>query len=130
LGDTVAEREGIDAALESVWKAKREYRAELGRKRALRFLRYRRFTGGVAIIPKPHESSVREVSMPKPKSLADEVLDSLECKGLVEKSGISRTAPNGEVQPVWRLTPLGKWLSETGQLDNYLATWNTDLKSS
>jgi hypothetical protein len=41
LGDTVAEREGIDAALESVWKAKREYRAELARKRALRFLRYR-----------------------------------------------------------------------------------------
>jgi hypothetical protein len=22
------------------------------------------------------------------------------------------------------------WLSETGQLDNYLATWKTDLKSS
>ena len=40
LGDTVAEREGINAALESVWKAKREYRAELGRKRALRFSQY------------------------------------------------------------------------------------------
>jgi len=68
--------------------------------------------------------------MPKPKTLVDEVLDSLECKGLVEKSGIFRTAPNGEVQPVWRLTPLGKWLRETGQLDNYLSTWKKDLKSS
>ncbi len=29
LGDTVAERESINAALESVWKAKREYRVEL-----------------------------------------------------------------------------------------------------
>jgi hypothetical protein len=37
LGDTVAEREGINAALESVWQAKREYRAELAKKRALRF---------------------------------------------------------------------------------------------
>jgi hypothetical protein len=41
LGDTVAEREGIDAALESVWKAKREYRAELARKRASRFSEFR-----------------------------------------------------------------------------------------
>ena len=41
LGDTVAEREGINAALDSVWKAKREYRAELARKRALRFSGYR-----------------------------------------------------------------------------------------
>jgi hypothetical protein len=40
LGDTVAEREGINAALESVWRAKREYRAELARKRALRFSQY------------------------------------------------------------------------------------------
>jgi hypothetical protein len=41
LGDTVAEREGINAALESVWQAKREYRAELTEKRAVRFSRYR-----------------------------------------------------------------------------------------
>jgi hypothetical protein len=41
LGDTVAEREGINAALESVWQAKREYRAGLARKRALRFSKYR-----------------------------------------------------------------------------------------
>jgi hypothetical protein len=41
LGDTVAERDGINAALESVWKAKKEYRAELARKRALRFSGYR-----------------------------------------------------------------------------------------
>jgi hypothetical protein len=41
LGDTVAEREGINAALESVWKAKREYRAELAKNRALRFSKYR-----------------------------------------------------------------------------------------
>jgi hypothetical protein len=41
LGDTVAEREGINAALESVWKTKRQYRAELARKRALRFSGYR-----------------------------------------------------------------------------------------
>jgi hypothetical protein len=40
LGDTVAEREGINAALESVWKAKWEYRAELAKKRALRFSKY------------------------------------------------------------------------------------------
>jgi len=25
---------------------------------------------------------------------------------------------------------VAKWLSETGQMDNYLATWKTDLKSS
>jgi nuclear transport factor 2 (NTF2) superfamily protein len=37
LGDTVAEREGINAALESVWRAKREYRIELAKRRALRF---------------------------------------------------------------------------------------------
>jgi hypothetical protein len=42
LGDTVAEREGINAALESVWQAKREYRAELAKKRALRFSGYRK----------------------------------------------------------------------------------------
>ncbi len=40
FGDTVAEREGISAALESVWRAKREYRAELAKKRALRFSQY------------------------------------------------------------------------------------------
>jgi hypothetical protein len=40
----VSEREGIDAALESVWRAKREYRAELAKKRALRlrFSEYRK----------------------------------------------------------------------------------------
>ena len=32
LGDTVAEREGINAALKSVWRAKRKYRAELAKK--------------------------------------------------------------------------------------------------
>jgi hypothetical protein len=31
LGDTVAEGEGINAALESVWRAKREYRIELAK---------------------------------------------------------------------------------------------------
>jgi hypothetical protein len=41
LGDTVAEREGINAALESVWKAKREYRVELAQRRALRFSQFR-----------------------------------------------------------------------------------------
>jgi hypothetical protein len=41
LGDTVAEQEGINAALESVWQAKREYRVELAKKRALRFSGYR-----------------------------------------------------------------------------------------
>jgi hypothetical protein len=40
LGDTVAQREGINAALESVWKAKKEYRVELAKKRALRLSRY------------------------------------------------------------------------------------------
>ena len=40
LGDTVAEREGINGALESVWRAKREYRAELAKKRAFRFSQY------------------------------------------------------------------------------------------
>lgn len=42
LGDTVAEREGINAALESVWQAKREYRVGLAKKRALRFSTYRK----------------------------------------------------------------------------------------
>jgi hypothetical protein len=32
-GDTVSEREGINAALETVWQLKREYRAELKSKR-------------------------------------------------------------------------------------------------
>jgi len=41
LGDTVAEREGIYAALGSVWQAKREYRADLVKKRALRFSKFR-----------------------------------------------------------------------------------------
>ncbi len=41
LGDTVAEREGINAALATVWKAKKEYRAELAKKRALQFSKYR-----------------------------------------------------------------------------------------
>jgi hypothetical protein len=40
LGDIVAEREGINTPLESVWQAKREYRAELAKKRALRFSQY------------------------------------------------------------------------------------------
>jgi hypothetical protein len=54
LGDTVAERDGINAALESVWKAKREYRAELARKRALRFLRYREvYKGRLRLFPSP-----------------------------------------------------------------------------
>jgi hypothetical protein len=48
----------------------------------------------------------------------------------VEKNGEFRTARNGKVQPVWAITPLGKWLIETGQLDSYLATWKTNLKSS
>src|SRR5215471_18805967 len=56
--------------------------------------------------------------------------DSDETNGLVEKSGIFRTAPNGELQPVWRLTPLARWLSETAQINNYLAIWKTDAKSS
>jgi len=51
-------------------------------------------------------------------------------RGLVEKNGEFRTARNGKVQPVWAITPLGKWLIETGQLDSYLATWKTNLKSS
>jgi hypothetical protein len=47
LGDTVAEREGINAALESVWKAKREYRAELAKKRTSRFSEFRASRGGL-----------------------------------------------------------------------------------
>jgi hypothetical protein len=65
--------------------------------------------------------------MPKPKTIADEVFCSLERKGLAEKTGEFRTA---RVQPVWAITQLGKWLIECGQLDNYLATWKTGLKSS
>ena len=41
MGDTVTEGEGINAALESVWRAKREYRIELAKRRALRFSQYR-----------------------------------------------------------------------------------------
>jgi hypothetical protein len=47
LGDTVAEREGINAALESVWKAKREYRTELAKRRVLRFSQFRETKWGV-----------------------------------------------------------------------------------
>jgi len=68
--------------------------------------------------------------MPKPKTIAGVVFDSLERKGLAEKTGEFRTARNGKVQPVWAMTQLGKWLIESGQLDNYLATWKTGLKSS
>jgi len=42
LGDTVSEREGINAALESVWRAKREYRADRAKKRASRFSEFRK----------------------------------------------------------------------------------------
>jgi hypothetical protein len=42
LDDTVSERESINAALESVWRAKREYRADLAKKRALRFSEFRK----------------------------------------------------------------------------------------
>ncbi len=55
LGDTVAEGEGINAALESVWQAKREYRAELAERRALRFSQY---VDG--FVPKPLESLRKE----------------------------------------------------------------------
>ena len=48
--------------------------------------------------------------MPKPKTIADEVFDSLERKGLAEKTGEFRTARNGKVQPVWAMTQLSKWL--------------------
>lgn len=41
LVDTVTEREAINEALESVWQAKREYRTELAKKRAVRFSEYR-----------------------------------------------------------------------------------------
>jgi hypothetical protein len=60
LGDTVAEREGINAALESVWKAKREHRAELAKRRALRFSQYREVSKRSCEIPKPLESSMKE----------------------------------------------------------------------
>ena len=41
LGDAVATDEGINAALECVWQAKREYRAGLAKERALRFSKFR-----------------------------------------------------------------------------------------
>jgi hypothetical protein len=66
----------------------------------------------------------------KPKTLYDEEFDSLERMGLLEKNGKFRMARNGQIQPVWVITQLGKWLVESGQMDNYLATWETDLKSS
>ena len=39
----------------------------------------------------------------------------------MEKNGEFRTTRNGEVQPVWAMTQLGRWLIESGQLGNYLA---------
>ena len=60
LGDTVAEREGINAALESVWQAKREYRSDLARWRALRFSQYREVFKGSCDIPKALKSSMKE----------------------------------------------------------------------
>ena len=67
--------------------------------------------------------------MRKIENVITEVLNSLECKGIVEKNGEFRTASNGEIQPIWVMTPLGKRLSEVGLLDNYLSTWKTDLNS-
>ena len=59
LSDTVAEGEGINAALESVWKAKREYRAELARKRALRFSGFREAHKQIRSLPLGLSRSVR-----------------------------------------------------------------------
>jgi len=61
LGDTVAEREGINTALESVWQAKREYRVELAKKRALRFSQYLDdYKPDSRFFPKPLDSLRKE----------------------------------------------------------------------
>jgi hypothetical protein len=59
LGDTVTQREGINTALETVWQAKREYRSDLARRRALRFSQYREVFKGSCDIP-ALESSMKE----------------------------------------------------------------------
>jgi hypothetical protein len=88
-------------------------------------------TSGLAILAKPlARVQGRRISLLKPKTLYDEEFDSLERMGLLEKNGKFRMARNGQIQPVWVITQLSKWLVESGQMDNYLATWETDLKSS
>jgi hypothetical protein len=41
----------LNAALESVWRAKREYRAELAKKQALRFSEYRDAQNQICNVP-------------------------------------------------------------------------------
>jgi hypothetical protein len=60
-----------------------------------------------------------------PKSHVQEVeetLELLEVEGLVRRNGEFRRAPNGLLQPVYDLTPLGRRLCESGQLDKYFST--------
>jgi hypothetical protein len=59
----------------------------------------------------------------------EEAIEVLEAKGLVRKNGKVSLAQNGEVQPVYVFTPLGKWLSKTGQLDRYLWASENDPAS-
>ena len=66
LGDTVAEREGIYAALERVWQVKREYRAERARKRASRFSEFR---SALAISAKREIPEVEEVKRAQSETL-------------------------------------------------------------
>ena len=53
LGDTVAERVGINAALESVWQAKREYRAELAKREPRTSQSIGKITSASVMFPKP-----------------------------------------------------------------------------
>jgi hypothetical protein len=59
----------------------------------------------------------------------EEVIQYLEARGLLEKNGKFRAARNGELQPVYVSTPLGKWLNETGQLQKYLSASQDDPAS-
>ena len=69
LGDTVIEREGINAALESVWKAQREYRIELAKRRASRFSEYRVTKGEVRLTNQPkRENWARKVGRHGPRA--------------------------------------------------------------
>jgi len=59
-----------------------------------------------------------------PKSFiqeVEEVMNSLEAEGLIRRNGEFHQTPNGLLQPVYDLTPLGRRLCESGQLDKYLS---------
>jgi hypothetical protein len=67
--------------------------------------------------------------MTKRKTDIKEVIEELEAEGFLQKTGKFKQARNGELQPEYEVTPFGKWLSGTGQLDKYLSASVDDPES-